>query len=301
MPVTQLFNNPMPTIERSPANSATRRTLPDKSLALEVIQSLFTRSHPFVTFLHGAHFRSMVDLLYDEEDAAHAEAYARFLPLLHNVLALGYLLCQKQHRRTGCSTAVKEATKHFSIGYGLLEVSTCDDLVSIQALLCGIVFLISVSRLTSAHALIGLACSSALRLGLHSNSVVDSQLSSDERRMRALVFAALLKVDMYTSLMLDLPRFLQDDLVERSIDNVHTVFDDAKPPDLKREASTKHLELLRFTCNTRQSVFLKTATGDSLEGVDPKQLAEVEKELHRWTRDVSVLVARMGDEEEFTM
>lgn len=305
-PAMAIFSLPLPVdvaVKSSPTRGSTAHVnmpMPEKATTLELIGSLFARSHAFMSFLHEQHFRSMVGLLYDPS-TSHGDAYGRFLPLFHNVVALGYLFCRPQHRDHGCAFALGEALKHFQAGQNLLDVTQCDDLISIQALLCGIVFLISTSRIAPAHALIGLATSSAMRLGLHCTISNNPQMLQDEKHMRVLVFATVVKLDMYASLILDLPRFVQDELVDASVSALHATFGEGDQLSLSLEASIKHLELLRFTCATRQAVFFNTNTGQSVETVDSKQLSAVEVDLHRWTNDVSVLLSRLGDGNEFAM
>lgn len=305
-PAMAIFNLPLPieaSTHSSPARSPDANVnspMPERATTMELIGSLFARSHVFLSFLHEQHFRSMVGLLYDPR-SSHGDAYNRFLPLFHHVVALGYLFCRPQHQDYGCKFVLGEAMKHFQAGQRLLDVTRCDDLISIQALLCGIVFLMSTSRIAPAHTLIGLASSSAMRLGLHCTTGDSPQMLPDEKHMRVLVFATVVKLDMYASLILDLPRFIQDELVDASVDALHATFGEGDQLGLSLEASIKHLELLRFTCSTRQAVFFNPATGQSVDMVDSKQLSRVEKDLHRWVKDVSVLLSRLGDSSEFAM
>ncbi|ETN40756.1 uncharacterized protein HMPREF1541_05036 [Cyphellophora europaea CBS 101466] len=305
-PVTEVFNLPLPpdTMVRQPSiirvDRQSTSALPEKATTLRVVGSVFARDHPFLDFLHPQHFRDMVEIIY-EERGTRDEAYVRFLPLLHHVLALGYLFCRKEHETRGCSQAIDTAMKHFAHSQQLLNVIRCDDLLSMQTLLCGAVFLMSTSRIATGHALIGLAASSAMRLGLPCEANNTAPMLQDERQMRDLVFASLLRMDMYTSLILDLPRFIQDDLVDLSLNSLYARLSEEEKIEFRTEASIKHLELLRLTCNARRAVYVNPMTGERIETIDLNQLSSVEGELHRWTEEVSVLFSRVPKSVDLAM
>lgn len=117
----------------------------------------------------------------------------------------------------------------------------------------------------------------------------------EERRARILLFAALVKIDLYTSLILDLPRFIQDDLVDKSVMSFYDALNQDPALGLHAEVSIKHLELLNFTCKARQAIFTDPATGQSRATIDPVRLETAVKELQQWTKEVSAIL--MGNKD----
>ncbi|ETN41010.1 uncharacterized protein HMPREF1541_02943 [Cyphellophora europaea CBS 101466] len=193
-----LFSGPLPDID-----DMDRVSLPPRQLSMSLIDALFAGQHTMPIFLHERYFRDMVDLVYKVQ-SSH-DAIDRFLPLLHFTLALGYLYAKPEHQAAGCENAHREAFRHYQAGQELLQPLDMSSLNGLQTVLCGIAFLISTCRLTVAHPLIGVACSLALRLGLHTKS---DGLSSEEQQLRLRVFAAVLHADLYASLVMGLPTFL---------------------------------------------------------------------------------------------
>lgn len=292
-PITEMFNLSLPA-RRADRLSQSQTRIPLKEITHELLGSLFGRSHTFLSFLREQHFRNMVDILYNQA-LTPDDMCPRFLPLFHHVVALGYLFCRAQHQAQTCSFALDQAMAHFQTGQQLLDICKCDDLMSIQALLCGSVFLLSTSRITAAHALIGVAVSSAMRLGFRGATAGMPQVTEDERQMRVLVFAALARMDLYASLVLDLPRFIGDELVDGCINAVQDTLTEGGQNSPGLDVSIKYLELLRFSCSARQAVFFDQSTGESVEVVDTKKLSASEAELHSWTKDVSLLLSQPRD------
>jgi hypothetical protein len=169
--------------------------------------------------------------------------------------------------------------KHFLYGQDSLDLQ-CRDLLSLQVVLAAIAFLTCTSRIALAHSLIGLACSSALKLGLHSGSSVGDSVV-DEARAKAL--ASVLDSDIYTSLLLGLPPFLR-------IGDINTrLYKAFCKDDLGREARNRHVDLMRLTGLSRDTIFEQTE-------VNIRQLEDVEKSLHQWAKDAQPLLAGLGDD-----
>lgn len=269
-------------------------SLPDRDHTTRLIDFLFDLSHSLLDFLHERHFRDMVKMLYDQYQT-QKDACARFLPLFHNVLALGCLFHHGLHGELGCEIVLKDAMRHFDTSQRMLVLTQTDNLISVQSLLCGAVFLMSTSRMSRAHALLSLASSGAIRLGLHCDVTANHQVSPEERSMRILLFTALAKVDAYINLILDLPRLLPQSLVDAGVNNFYATFGNGSVFDIGPDmgASIKHLELLTYTRATRQAVFTDAATGEAVETVKLSSLELLEKDLHQWTQDISHLLSRI--------
>lgn len=299
---TEIFDLPFPVTDDA-NNEATLSfavlpavpySLPDIDDTLRLIGSLFDRSHPFLDFLHEQHFRDMVTILYHHSHTQR-DACTRFLPLFHHVLALGYLFSHELHRERGCDPVVKNAVHHFQAGQRMLNTTQCDNLLSVQTLLCGAVFLISTSRMSRAHGLLSLASSGAVRMGLHCDVTTKHHVSPEERSIRVLLFTTLAKLDALVSLILDLPRLLPHSLVDTGVNSFYATFGhgSSQKLDPSMAVSIKHLELLTYTSATRRTIFTDAATGEAVDTVKLSRLATLEKDLYHWTEEISTLLARL--------
>jgi hypothetical protein len=180
------------------------------------------------------------------------------------------------------------------------------DLISVQSLLCLVIYLITASRITAAHTYIGVACSTALRLGLHQRVDPNLQLSSAQRVTRTRVFLAVLRLDTYLSLVLDLPAFIELGSIEPEINaelrpstssRTAYPFDATSENRVKFSVSAKHFELLALTANVLRTVFVQeareksTVRKDRAVTVDTKQLHAAEEQFRDWTKSLSFLPA----------
>lgn len=295
--VAQLFDLPVP--EQEAISIMPYGVLPPKDTALSLLDSLFARYHSLLAFLHEQSFREMVEFSYGSTHLP-ATASDRFIPLLHFAFALGYLFDSKHHRDSGCAAALEEATKQFSAGRDRMRVPYHTDLISLQSLLCAVVFLFTTSRITSAHPIIGVACSMALRLGLHSGAGEKINLPVHECRARSLIWASVLKLDLYASLVLDLPPFIQRDTVDLTPITILATTSEAER-DFRTAISLKHLILLDITWSNQTSAILKDSNDGLPPSIDLKHFEDAERELQEWKTTLSTLLAKMGNDEKHTL
>lgn len=215
-------------------------SLPPKKEAMEVIDSLFAAQHPMLIFLHEQYFRDTVELVYTA--ASRDEAIERFLPMLHIALALGYLFSIRAHRHAGCESVERKAMHHYLAGRNMLQPLRINSMIALQSLLCAIIFLISTCRIAQAHPLIGLAASLTMRLGLHANNAA---LPAGEKLLRLRALAAVVQVDIYTSMLLELPEFLQQAKIDFSRFN-ELEAKATEEGEMHVCASLRHLSLLKM-------------------------------------------------------
>lgn len=94
--------------------------------------------------------------------------------------------------------------RHFITARRMIELNRCRDILGLQAIVCLALFLMSTSRLATAHTMIGVAVSASMRMGLHSqaSSTGSTPLS---REIKIRVFWTVVKLDIYASIILGLP------------------------------------------------------------------------------------------------
>lgn len=130
-----------------------------------------------------------------------------------------------------------------------------------------------------------------MRLGLHA-STAGAGLPIAQLRARSNVFGAVIKLDAYASLILGLPSFIRIQDLDPIILNTLSTVDPQSQSTLRNKASAMHFELLRLTMLSREQIF---SNSQSDEEVELTALANVEKRLQDWTKEVSPFLA---DEDE---
>lgn len=248
--VAALFDADLPDMpDQAPA------PLPPQGRAMLLIDGLFNSQQPMLAFLHEPYFRDMVDLVYQADSPD--DGIDRFIPLLHFVLALGHLSAEQEHATHACNHPHHEAIRHYHAGQELLQQLEMNNLIALQTVLCAAVFLISTCRLATARPLIGLASSLVLQLGLHETSV---DLPTEWHKIRAGIFLAVLHLDMYASVILGMPSFLQpQDLDLTLIDNLAS--ESSQQDDWHTVTSVAQFRLLLICKSNEDSVIASGITG----------------------------------------
>ena len=155
----------------------------------------------------------------------------------------------------------------------------------------------------TAHPFLGVACSSALRLGLHVQSHNSPALVSERNCNQSRTFITIRKLDLYSSLILGLPTFLQPQNWETarstsdpdlSVQYTPTS-DKHKYTDTTRlELSSKGVELLRITLDGVRTIFPTASTsklgnpsgkGDS---VNLRDLENIRDQLQIWVKESTI-------------
>lgn len=167
----------------------------------------------------------------------------------------------------------------------------------------------------AAHPYIGVACSSALRLGLHSRSLGSLPLTQEQLQERERTLVTILKLDLYSSLVLGLPAFIDprsfdhDLLVSRSNELLSLPFSERnhRKDAIRLELSLKHFELLKITAFGGEAVFPQgavssdAANDDFVLPVDVKRLEVVGDQFQAWARSISCLLRRIGNDAEWEL
>lgn len=262
--------------------------------AMTILDVVFSKSHPMLFFLPEQRIKDIADSLTRPQPLAASD---QSKSLFHLTLALGYLFDSPRHRKDGCRDAVKRGTAQFHIGMAALRPTEANDLVSLQAVLCAIIFLMSTSRIASAHSLIGIACSLALRLGLHSATGSGCVISAEEHCVRIRSLAAVMRLDLFMSLILDLPPFLHPDSAILSY-IAQLASESEAGRDLRTAAALRQVCLLAIPLSKRTHGFVGSSGYGIPESVSIKRFEEVRNEFQHWQMDASSLLACLGNSKE---
>lgn len=163
-----------------------------------------------------------------------------------------------------------------------------------------ILFVQSISNLSTCYGYVGVALRSALRMGLH-RDIPHSQINAIESETRRRVFYVCRQMDTYVSVLLGFPLLLNDDDIDQPLPT--QVDDDyitangilTPPPNTPSffEAFNAHVKLMRILSKIIKHVY-------PLKGSEPKpggsgkdepnakymishaQVKELEEELSEW-------------------
>jgi hypothetical protein len=161
--------------------------------------------------------------------------------------------------------------------------------------------------MASAHAFLSLACSSALRLGLHHRSTHDIALSRRDRDTRRKIFWTIIKLDMYLSAVLGLPALLDLRDVDPAIDlTISEAIHEATSGLPNREAillggSAKHLEIMRIISKAIKTLYPMPSTDNEMPNksgnisVSIRSLEEIEGQFRAWGESTSELLSKGDD------
>ena len=191
-----------------------------------------------------------------------------------------------------------------------LDVAQLRTITALQTIICAILFLISTARMASAHAFIAAACASALRQGLHFRSTHEASIPHNERVVRRRVFWAVTNLDMYVSIVLGLPQFLNLASVDPTIDVTiaaalnegHQTNGPSSTAQLSLAAAAKHMELMRIIFKAQATLYPKpTDPPDSLTQngnitVSIAKLQEVEEQFRKWTDSLDSVLSYSGND-----
>ncbi|KAF4551071.1 Fungal Zn(2)-Cys(6) binuclear cluster domain-containing protein 11 [Elsinoe fawcettii] len=223
--------------------------------------------------------------------------------LLHGIVALGYARGRQRHAGLGCTASLDVAAQHFSAAQSLLNVARCESVSSLQAVLCMVVYLTSVSDIVSAHTFSSISCSWILQLGLHrlqhgshSDEVLPAHRSKD-----LLIVAS--KLHLHLTSILDLPQALQRRQVDPDIwASVQSRYDSHLATEMDRSSpSSCHFLLLEVTKEGLEKTFthserdMAISTDEAKEDIDLSQLGSVEARLQELIERSSASTAKISN------
>lgn len=199
--------------------------------------------------------------------------------------------------------------RYFIAARSMLDIAHLRTIVSLQAIISLILFLVSTARMASAHAFLGAACAAAMRQGLHFRSTHEADLPDEERRVRRRVFWAIMNLDMYITSILGLPPFMDLSAVDPAIDLTieaalregNTNAGVPSPAGVALMASAKHIELLRVVFKAQRTLFPKpvdppdAALRNGKIQVSVRKLEKVEAQFRKWAMSLTEILSHPDD------
>lgn len=177
----------------------------------------------------------------------------------------------------------------------MVDLDRCQDIPSLQTLLCFILFLKSTARIATSHAYIGVAVAASMRMGLHSQ-VTCERLSDMDQDVRRRVFWTVVQLEIYSVTVLGLPGMINLDYVDQlkpsgyirdyeNEDNEELV---SLSHRQTQAASAQYLQLLRIIRKMMQRLYPRTCEGPPRRSgshriyVSNATISELEEDFRTW-------------------
>ncbi|KAH8660119.1 fungal-specific transcription factor domain-containing protein [Xylariales sp. PMI_506] len=287
--------------------------LPPQELAHDLCEYSFSRASCILRVVHVPSFWKMFDKLFEERPQRYTPEERRFVGLLFSVMALGSMYDVDEHDPANpnhYAVAMERGYQYYiSSRHYLQDITECCDMTTLQALVFIIQFLQATGNLNGCHTFVGIALSSALRMGLHrhlSHTVIAP--IKDETRRR--VFHTIRQMDIYLSTTLGLPLLLQDKDIDQpwpsEVDDEYITEGGIQvpPPGTPSflEAFNAHARLMRILAKVVEYLYPPTGTGrgstDVNYMVSYARVREIEQDLHDWHEHLSPTWRPSGPEQD---
>ena len=185
--------------------------------------------------------------------------------------------------------------RHFVAAQKMLDIHKCRNLVSLQTIICMIVFLQSAARISTCYSYTGAAVTAAFKLGLHRKSRNGTNPVEQEIRKRA--FWIIQKTDVYIGQILGLPTLLNLEDVDQDlpleVDDEYITSEGIYHPlsDSKftiQAASNAHTALMMIMGKAVKHLYptkgprTKSSQGSDAHIVSYVKVLEVERDLQQW-------------------
>ncbi|KAI1739850.1 hypothetical protein F4680DRAFT_420292 [Xylaria scruposa] len=281
--------------------------LPPKARAIALCSESLDNATCLLRIVHKPTFYSMLDKLYEKPSEEFGTEEKRNLALAYSAMALGCMYDVADQGMTNSppyKASIDEALNYYSSARFLLQdITECRDLISLQALLFMILFLQSISNLSTCYGFVGIALRSALRMGLHRH-LPHIKLDPIESETRRRVFYICRQMDTYVSALLGFPLLLNDDDIDQLLP---TAVDDqfitkegitTPPPGTPSyiEAFNAHVKLMDLLSKVVKNVYPlkkidpKETDGDESQHgsymVSYSRIKEMEEELQQWNEQL---------------
>ncbi|CAG8960484.1 hypothetical protein HYFRA_00008203 [Hymenoscyphus fraxineus] len=282
--------------------------LPSKETALALCANSLNYACALLRFVHQPTFYEMVDRIYDPS----SPIISNELALLYVVIGLGSIFDTDKlsHADVEYKEGLNRGLIYFQKGRGMVDITDCRDIVSLQTILFMILFLQSSSNLSTCYSYIGIALRSALRMGLHRNLTHSHKFNPIEREVRRRLFWIVRKMDTYVSALLGFPQMLSTDDIDQvlpiEVDDEYITKDSILPmPPGKTSlyaASNAHTALMAILADVIKYIYPTKGVEQSVNGnnsstyvISHIRIREIEKDLRKWQDQLPMQLRPGGD------
>ena len=178
-----------------------------------------------------------------------------------------------------------------------MDMMDCQDLPSLQAVICMVLFLQTSAKLSVCYVYIGTALHSAVRMGLHRS--IPRKFNPIESEIRKRVFWQVWRMNVFVSAMLGAPVMLNEEDIDQEmpldVDDDYILIDRIlpMPPDKTplMAANNAHTKLTRILSKIVKYIYpikgvsLGPNTNKSFV-VSHARIREIERDLQQWMENL---------------
>ena len=162
----------------------------------------------------------------------------------------------------------------------MLDTADCQDLISLQALLCMILYTQVSSMMSTCYSYICMAVAASLQMGLFTEDA-SKDLPEPERLYRRRIFSVLNIMDTYVTTALGLPRTLRD------VKSDHLMPKPGRPESVTdpMAGTYAHAELIQILASAVESnhpVTRPISQKNGFYGVEYSKITGTEEQLEAW-------------------
>ncbi|KAK1060962.1 Gypsy retrotransposon integrase-like protein 1 [Friedmanniomyces endolithicus] len=224
--------------------------LPDRPTIDRAIEILGSEACCNMQFLDGATLRAAADDVFAELEDDSTPHARQPLALIYSAMALSRLHhpvspADKKLRKTPGVSGIR----YFRAARAFLDPANCRSVMSLQTLLCMILYTNGTSMMSTCYSYICMAVAASLQLGIFADLGADNDMPEEERSKRRRIFTVLSIADTYVTTSLGLPRTLRDIDPERSLPTT------VPPSDVRDPlfGTYMHAELIQILAVTVES------------------------------------------------
>jgi len=182
---------------------------------------------------------------------------------------------------------------YFRTGKALLDAANCRDTMSLQAIVCVIIYLQSSMSMHSCHSYLSIAVSASLQMGLHRSSA-STHLDPMQQETRKRLFWVIQTMETYVTTLLGLPTTLSDEDIDQEIplcvDDECLTRPSSPLATSRMTAVNAHIRLIRIMRDMVHEIYPRAKRPENKSGepyrVDYSRIVKFEKELDLWFRSI---------------
>ncbi|KAK0860523.1 Gypsy retrotransposon integrase-like protein 1 [Friedmanniomyces endolithicus] len=224
--------------------------LPDRPTIDRAIEILASEACCNMQFLDSATLHAAADEVFAELEDDSTPHARQPLALIYSAMALSRLHhpVEPGDKKLRKSPGVS-GIRYFRAARAFLDPANCRSVMSLQTLLCMILYTNGTSMMSTCYSYICMAVAASLQLGIFADLGADNDMPEEERSKRRRTFTVLSIADTYVTTSLGLPRTLRDIDPERSLPTT------VPPSDVRDPlfGTYMHAELIQILAMTVES------------------------------------------------
>lgn len=286
--------------------------LPNRDKIDHAIDVVVNQACCNLQFLDREVMTQVVEDVYDETEGEVVSHARKPLALLYAVLALsrryditippadkkgertinGQAPPATQQKKDGKLT--HNSLRYFRASRALLDPANCQDIMSLRALLCMILYTQASSMMSTCYSYICMAVAASLQMGLFTESA-SKDLPDAEKDVRRRIAAVLYMMDTYVTTALGLPRTLRDMEPDRALPTLMppaSIHD----PMFGTYAHSRLIQILSVTVESNHPVTKPIGQKNGFYGVEYSKIVATEEQLEQWFNQLLVAPAEKQDQ-----